>query len=134
MSSALELVLQPVWRAGSTPGALGRTLVEPSMMDRMLVSVLSDAGDSGSLVHVWPASLHRDLVGPPPPRYLYSTKTASNCSVHLIPVLFHCRWALFRVDPQRSVINFLDLLAASTGCEMSTFQVGAGSGPFKPCA
>jgi hypothetical protein len=128
ISSALGLVLQPVWRAGSTPGALSGTMMEPSMMDRMLASVLSDVGDNGPLVHVWPASLHHNLIGPPPPRYSCSTKTASSHKVHLIPVLFHCRWALFRVDPQRSVIDFLDLLASSTGCEMSTFQVGTGSG------
>jgi hypothetical protein len=118
----LELAPRPAWSRGNTCGVLSRSSVEPSMMDRMLTSVVADSGHGGPLVHVWPASLHHTLVGPSPPAYLRSTATSSNYEIHLIPILSYCRWILFRIDPQRSTIDLLDFLAPSIGCEMSTFQ------------
>ena len=122
ISRRLSHPLQLSWKADSRCGELNSTLVEPSMMDRMMISAVSGADNREAMVRIWPALLHRSLTCSAPRKYLCSSRGSSGDEIHLLPVLSGGRWTLFRVDPRRGVIDFLDFLIPGRGCEMSTFQ------------
>lgn len=120
--SSLSILRSP--RTHNGYKVLDRTLVDPPMMDRILHSIISDAEGTGPLTHSWPAALHPSLIIPPPqPTRFCSSQHSSIPEVHLLPILFSRKWTLFLVDPQRGVIELLDFLYTSIGCDMRTFQV-----------
>jgi hypothetical protein len=127
MSRKLGFAWHPAAGEDSDHGVPAGTLADPSMMDRMLQRVAPVAKGENHTVHVWPASLHLSPAEPPSLRDVLSTSTSSDHQIHLLPILFQRRWTLFRVDRQRSVIDFVDFLSSSIGCELSTFQVSSDS-------
>lgn len=100
---------------------LDSTLVDPPMMDRILGSIITDVEKIGPIMHVWPAAIHRSLITPEP-TFRFS-KHPAVADLYLFPILFPHRWTLFLADPQRGVIEFLDFLYTSVGCDVRTFQV-----------
>lgn len=126
-SDRLSLPPQLSWKVDRNSGAFNATLVEPSMMDRMIVSTVSGADNREAMVRVWPALPHGSLTSSQQIKFLCSNKSPSGDEIHLLPILSHGRWTLFRIDPLRGIIDFLDFFVSGRGCEMSTFQASLRS-------
>jgi hypothetical protein len=92
------------------------------MMDRMMISAVSGADNRKSTVRIWPALVHRNLKRSCPSDFLCSNNSLSDDEIYLLPILSYGRWNLFRIDPQRRNIDFLDFSASARGCEIIAFQ------------
>jgi hypothetical protein len=116
-------------RASSCLNASGGTLVDCAMMNQMIRYAMPAKPSGGPTAYTWPAALYPWLTGSPRLEYLCFINSSSSGEIHLLPILLQRRWTLFAVDPRRGVIDHLDFLSSSTGCEMSTYQVSLDKPP-----
>lgn len=127
------------WKRGSSAFAGAKHLVKAieaplvslAGMDRLLRSVASDGAGCSSRVCVWPSVLPNDLRCEISPIVKLRGASSEPQGIHLLPVLMEGRWTLFRIDQGAAVIEYLDFLSSSAGCEMAVFMVRPGSKPFE---
>lgn len=127
------------WKRGSSAFAgaklldqtIGTPLLSLAGMDRLLRSVASEGAGRSSRVCVWPSLLSTDLRWEISPITKFQGAASELQGVHLLPVLMECRWTLFRIDQGAAIVEYLDFLSSSAGCEMVVFMVRSALQPFE---
>jgi len=99
-------------------------LDDATVLDQKLHSMLRGTNKRDPSVLPWPAVLHHELQTQ---QHSVSASThlntATNVTLHMLPVLYEYRWVVFVIDSQHSSVKLLDFLAGSNKYEMGLFPV-----------